>query len=106
MSRTVRHRKVVAVAAGAFVLVLGIRHANAVDWTDEDCRRWIGTPQHAQCLAAHRELASADCSQWLRGGEEWVKCENARRSTRISKCMRYIGNDAKLGECLAESDNR
>jgi hypothetical protein len=91
-------------AAVVVVFVFGRGVCNAVDWSDEDCRRWEGTPQHADCTAAHRALVSADCSQWLHGGDEWVKCEDAHRATRAKGCLRYISDGAKLNECLAGGD--
>jgi hypothetical protein len=58
------------------------------DWTDVDCSRWIGTPQYGECTAAHAALAKSDCSQWLKGGEEWMKCRHEHNVARVQECQR------------------
>ncbi len=61
--------------------------AQAGDWTDTDCTRWIGTPQYADCARAFEQLANSDCSQWTRGGAEFVKCQHARNVLRVQRCQ-------------------
>jgi len=73
----------------ALMIVLGcVGVASAGDWTDVDCSRWVGTPQHRECIAAHAALAKSDCSQWLQGGEEWLKCKHAHNVARVQDCQR------------------
>jgi hypothetical protein len=75
----------------AFVVSLFVAlfaaQAQAGDWTDTDCRRWEGTPQYAACAQAQQGLARGDCSQWLKGGEEFVKCQRARNAERVQRCV-------------------
>jgi hypothetical protein len=82
---TARH---IGTATFMFAVALTVASAadvSAYDWTDADCSHWDGMPQHAECVQAHERLAASDCSKWLKGGEEFVKCQRTRTISHGSK---------------------
>lgn len=73
--------------AVSFLLASIAARARAGDWTDADCTRWIGTPQHAACVAAYRELTQSDCGKWTPGEREFAKCVHAQNLARVQGCQ-------------------
>lgn len=82
------------VVVGLLLVGLPVVGARAGDWTDTDCTRWSGTPQHAACVAAYRELTQSDCSKWTPGEREFAKCVHAQNVARVQGCQ-AVGMNAR-----------
>jgi hypothetical protein len=84
---TIRVRVVILAGVALVFTFAGALHATASDWTDADCSHWDGTPQYAECVQAHAQLAESDCSRWTPGEKEFVKCQHEHNVARVQRCQ-------------------